>query len=316
MRLEIYKDNSLVDITQFCSNFVFSGDIETSSRILNFNLFEEKLYFDIELGNTVLFVDNDLNVWFKGYIMKKPITEELNYSVTAYDSMFWMANNKDTFVLENKTIGEVMREIGNRFQLRISILSDSSYKIKSLPIEDMTAYDYFRKAEEATYSNTGEHFFLRTNIDGIIELGKRTDKVHNFLISKGNLISYSYDEDATNIKTKVKLSRNKDKNTIIATSQSSDGWIQKFGILQDTINVSEDITQSQLNLRAEQELSNRSGIEKKLTIDCLGVNGVFAGDIVLLSIPEINIEGSYYVNKDTHNYSNNTHTMSLELKIV
>jgi len=312
MKIILMSNNVATDITEFTSSKVWGGDINSASRTLAFNVLTKNLNTKIELGQIILYVDNNNKVLFRGMIFSIDINKNGVYAIKCYDSMFYWVNNTDVFAFKNVTIGAVIKEMAKRFGIKLGKVEDVSYKIQSLPLQEMKLWDYFKNAEKEVWKHTGTRFTLRDN-NGNAELLKRKSQVHKWIIEKGNLVDYSYSENAENLKTKVKLVNTEDKKTLTAMAQDN-ALIKKFGILQAYENATEKTNQATLNQKVKQMLKELGRPEKTFSLTCLGLNDVIAGDSVFVNIPELGIKRAYYVQKDTHNYNNKSHTMDLELK--
>lgn len=64
------------------------------------------------------------------------------YPIKAYyDNGIYLANNKDTFVYENKTVHDIFIDIYRRFGIKYSDAAKTSYKIPKLTKSKTTAWD-------------------------------------------------------------------------------------------------------------------------------------------------------------------------------
>ena len=113
-------------------------------------------------------------------------------------------------------------------------------------------------------------------------------------------------------KAKDKNGKQKDVKKVVLAKQRPE-MIQKWGILRKITNIKGQPTKQELEQYIELSLDVGANVNKTLRLDCLGYNGVYAGDGFYLQINKLGIHQMVYVISATHNYDGNKHTMSLEV---
>lgn len=311
MKILLVQNKNVFDITELTTSKSWGGNIKAAPRNFSTSIVKNE-DINIDLGDSINLLDDSNNVLFEGFIFNKSIDKNGTVKIKCYDKLFYFANNSDIFTFKNKTIGDVIVAMCKRFDIQYQIVGNSKYKIPSLPIKELSLWEYFKLATKSTFDATGERFILRVN-KGKIKLLKRRNQVQEWVVeSGGNLINFSYSESAENLKTKIKLVNKEDKKTIIATTQDDD-LIEKFGKLQHYENVSEKTNQAALNQKAKQMLKEKSRIEKSFSVECVGINNIKSGDAVFANIPILKVKKAYYIQSDKHNYFDGKHTMNLKL---
>ena len=74
---------------------------------------------------------------------------------TAYDNGIYLANNKDTFVYENKTASDIFRDCCTRFHIPMGEVTECHYKIPELTKSKTTAFDAIADALSLDFDATG-----------------------------------------------------------------------------------------------------------------------------------------------------------------
>ncbi|MCL2462907.1 MAG: hypothetical protein FWF44_09595, partial [Defluviitaleaceae bacterium] len=92
----------------------------------------------------------------------------------------------------------------------------------------------------------------------------------------------------------------------------------KWGILQMTEKVDENMTEAQIIQRAQQLLKNYNRVRRTLSVENLGGDlRVRGGSSLFVEIPDlgdISLKKLLMVSKCVHVISNNEHTMNLNLE--
>lgn len=109
-------------------------------------LLDKKL--DITEGNAVRFKWNKKNIFY-GYIFSKKMDKDKIITVTAYDQLRYL-KNKETYVYQNKTAGEVVQMIADDFGMQTGTIEDTTYKIASRVEDSQTLFD-FRELFKTVY---------------------------------------------------------------------------------------------------------------------------------------------------------------------
>ena len=68
--------------------------------------------------------------------------------------------NKDTYVYENKTAGEVVRMIANDFNMQAGNIEDTGFKITSRVEENTTLFDIIQNTIDLTIQNKKQMYVL------------------------------------------------------------------------------------------------------------------------------------------------------------
>lgn len=315
MEVYVIQNNSTYDITELTQTAEIKGSKYKSARSLTLNVLNTNKgfhgSFNFLEGDTLLFRWNKEEL-FRGLLWKIGKNKSETDSILAYDSMLYLLNNSDSYVFTNKKASEIAKIICSDFGVPIGAIADTGYVIPSLICDNKSLYDIIMQALEITRKQTGENHYLFSS-KGLIYLVKRVEQVRKWVIEDGvNLVDYNYESSIEDTYTKIKLVAGEKEKTIIATAEN--GELQKrFGILQYYEKVTDNLSQAQLQERANQLKNEKGKIKRTFSISALGLPDVISGAAIYVVEKRLKIKRGYFVEEDSHSFKGKEHTMSLKL---
>ena len=278
---------------------------------LTLNILKDDV-INFEEGNAIRVKLNDNKVFY-GFIFKKNRNKDNVIKVVAYDQLRYF-KNKDTYVYENKTASEVLKLIAKDFNLKCGHIDDTKYKIPSRIEEDKTIFDIVLNALDITLENNKEMYVLYDNF-GEITLKNVSSMKLNTLIDADIIEDFDYSSSIdSNTYNKIKLSKeNEDTgNRDIYIAQDSSN-INKWGILQYFETIDENVDGKS---KADALLKLYNQKVKSLNLkNVLGDIQVRAGSLIaiVLDLGDMKLQNYMLVDKATHKFNNDLHTMDLTL---
>ncbi|MDZ5669234.1 XkdQ/YqbQ family protein [Bacillus stercoris] len=272
----------------------------------------DQTYYSVSEGDTVLFKWKGKEL-FRGIVFART-PDEHTLAFSAYDMLQYLVKNQDMYVFSNQRADQIIRRIANDFQIPTASIANTGHTIKSLVIKnDTTLYDIILKALKQTKSQTGRHYQLYSE-KGKLGLRAWPDPSEVWVLETGvNITGYQYSTSINDTATRVVLRRQKDNKTYKASAKDSSG-LNKYGVLQYTETVTDDINQAQLQQRADVRLAEKKGVKKELkNIQAVGIPEVQSGLPVYISIPEAGIKKTYWVDTDRHEFKGTKHTMTIDV---
>ncbi|MCY9058521.1 phage portal protein [Bacillus inaquosorum] len=272
----------------------------------------DQTYYSVTEGDTVLFKWKGKEL-FRGIVFART-PDEHTLAFSAYDMLQYLVKNQDVYVFSNQRADQMIRRIANDFQIPTALIANTGHTIKSLVIKnDTTLYDIILKALKQTKSQTGRHYQLYSE-KGKLGLRAWPDPSEVWVLETGvNITGYQYSTSINDTATRVVLRRQKDNKTYKASAKDSSG-LNKYGVLQYTETVTDDINQAQLQQRADVRLAEKKGVKKELkNIQAIGIPEVQSGLPVYISIPEAGIKKTYWVDTDRHEFKGTKHTMTIDV---
>ena len=268
---------------------------------------------DITEGNAVRFKWNGSNIFY-GFIFSKKMDKNRIITVTAYDQLRYL-KNKDTYVYENKTAGEVIQMICSDFQMQTGSIEDTGFKIASRVEDNQTLFDIIQNALDATMENQ-KYMYVMYDDFGKVTLKGLDNMRLNLLIDEETGENFDYqssiDENTYNRIKLVYDNEDSGQRDVYITQDSSN--INNWGVLQyyDTLQKGEN---GQSKVDALLSLYNKK--TRKLTIkNALGDVRVRAGSmvVVIMDLGDVKLKNLMLVETCKHTFKLDEHMMELKLR--
>ena len=268
---------------------------------------------DIQEGNAVEFKWNGNKIFF-GFIFTKQRDKEPTYTVTAYDQLRYL-KNKETYVYENMTAGDVIRMVCNDFEMQAGDIEDTGYRIASRIEDNQTLYDIIGNALDITLTNT-KYMYILYDDYGKVTLKGIDNMAVNILIDEETGQNFDYQssiDEATYNKIKLIYDNEETGQRDVYISQDS-AHMNEWGVLQlyDTLSKGEN---GQVKVDALLELYNHK--TRKLTIkEVVGDYRVRAGSLVgiIMDLGDVKLKNNMLVETCEHTFKLDEHTMTLKVK--
>lgn len=314
----VAKDGTTYDMSELVIKATWAGRKGSAARSLSVTLIDDDGWnharsgIDVTKGNQCAFYWEGKEL-FRGIIMQQKQSEKKTMSIKAYDNGIYLANNKDTFNYTNKKASEIFVDVCSRFQIPYSEVADTEYVIPELPKPKTTAYDAILDALSLTFKATGIRYYVMSS-GGQLSLIRRRDRLLQWVIETGvNLQSYDYSVSIEKIKTRIKLLSKED--TVVA--EASNPELEKLiGVFQDIDKPDDNMEEANITDMVKAMLDEQSLPDKSLNISALGLPDVVSGLGVFVTVKELGISKSFYVDDDSHTFEGNYHTMKLKLDLA
>ncbi len=308
--VENKADNKIYEIGELVSSITYTDSFNDGCSSLNFSYIDDDLR--IANGSVIRFKYNDTNIFF-GYVFKSKKGKGKEITVTAYDQLRYL-KAKDTMVVDDITLGALIKKGCVRFNLKPGNIADTKYKLPTSIKDDKTWLDIFYDGVDDTFLGTGKKYSIRDEF-GSIALRDLEDLKLNLIIGDESLC-YDYDYEKSidnNTYNQIKLVKENEKSgrLDVFIAQDSDSF-RRWGILQYFEKEDKSMNDAQIKSKAEALLGLYNREEESLDLPCLGDTRVRAGTSILTSIADIEIDKRLIVNKVTHEFLP-IHTMDLEL---
>ena len=264
-------------------------------------------------GDPVRLKVNGSNIFY-GFVFKKKRSKDQIITVTAYDQLRYL-KNKDTYVYENKTAGELIKMIAKDFNMQTGTIENTGYKIKSRVEENTSLFDIIQNALDLTLQNQKYMYVMYDNFGKITlkgldnmrldllideETGENFDYTSSIDDQTYNRIKLTYDNEDTG-KREVYISQD---------SKNMNTW----GVLQyfDTLKEGENG-----KAKADALLSLYNKKTRNLSIkNAFGDTRVRAGSmvVVMLDLGDVKVKNLMLVEKCKHEFKESQHFMNLTLR--
>lgn len=274
-------------------------------------------------GNDVSFFEGDVVrlqvdgvTQFYGYIFTKDKNRWNEFTVTCYDSLRYLKAN-GSYAFYGRTAAEIIQEIGADLQLPIGELADTGYQIPSLIKSNQSCINIIQEALDLTLLNTGRVFCLYDNGDGLSLKASDEWKSDIIVGTRSYLTDYQYKTDideSTYNYVKLSYPNSSTGMTELVVAEDSSN-ISRWGMLQQYIQVNGDYNTAQLTAMAQQALMNANRRKRTLSVSCLGIPGLRAGQMIRVNVPmlgDINLDQYVLLETVTHHYQQGVHTMEFD----
>lgn len=282
-----------------------------------------KLEFTLNKAGGISFFEGDVvrfsvdgTLVFYGWIFTKSKDRWDVIEVTCYDRVRYLKASA-SYAFYGQTAGEIIRKIAADFQLDVSGIEDTGYKIPSLIEEEQTCLDIIEEAVQQTLLNTGKIYVFFDDGKGLSlkEAGNMIDKT--VIGDKSLLTDYTYKTDIDQqTYNSVKLARpNEETGRADVFVAQDSNTIAQWGLLQLYQTVDGDVNDAQVIAQAQATLKYYNQRMRTLSVTSLGVVGLRAGQMVLMKVEglgDINLDQFVLLEKVTHTFENGSHTMDFD----
>ncbi len=321
----LIKEKVGYDISDIVQKVTWSGRKNSPARTLQLVLIDDpalgaasRADIDVYSGNHLIFEEDGAEL-FRGIIMRQVQTQDHTLTITAYDNAIYLSNNRGSFSYKKKTLTEIFLDVCKKYGISRGETASVQYKIPVLSDINVTIYDTLCNALSQTYKATGERFYIISK-RGQLHLIRRKEQITKLVLETGaegsdygNLTQYSYSKDISKTRTRLKLV-SKEGKAIVQWSDA--GLEEKIGMMQDVQTPDDTLPKSKLKTMVITMLDEMKKPAESLNVTALGISNVYSGIAIYISIPDINIGRTFYVDSDTHTWDGNYHTMKLTLNFA
>ena len=305
-----------------CSNSVSTVSWETertgSPGKLTFTIIKSGDLSFTEGGVVRFSVDGQLQ--FYGWVFTKSKNRWGEIDVTCYDRLRYLKANA-SYAFYGQTAGQIIQQIAADLQVDVGDIADTGYQIPSVVEEDQSCLDIIESAVQQTLLNTGNIYVFYDDGNGLA-LQQPSSMISNVLIGEGSLLTdYEYKTDIdSQTYNSVKLARPNEETGMadVVESQNSD-TISQWGLLRLYQTVDGDVNLAQMEAQANATLQYYNRRLRTLSVETLGVPGLRAGMMVLMKVPglgDINLDQYVLLEKVSHTWTNDEHTMTFETMAI
>lgn len=308
MRL-YWKDNI---ISPSVTSVTWEGSAKQAARTLTFGVAyspddKNVEFLDIKNGDKITFYPGypyDTKTKFEGIVTtreRKSESGELTY--TAMDAMIHLLRSSGTYKFEKKTPETITQMICRDVGLQVGNLAKTNVNIPKIFFQERPYYEIIMAAYTKAYKKNKKHYIAQMNgakLD-VIEKGKI---IPDFHIKQGERITdSSYSETIDNMINRVYI-YNSDNKKIGSVSNAD--WVKKYGVFQNAISIDSGNGKTEAN-------NELQGIEKTASLTAIGDIRCVSGLGVIIVDSRTGLNGNFWIENDTHEWSNGVHTMTLEL---
>ena len=275
-----------------------------------------KVYRDDELditeGNVVQFMVDGKQVFY-GYVFTIDDNSDREMSITAYDQLRYL-KNKDSIIYSAKTCTQLLGILGKKYDLEIGKCEDTEYPTARNE-DNATLFDIILNNLDETLMATGTLYVVWDDFGKLRITSIESLVIDDLLLDEETGKSYNYstsiDKDTYN---QVKLTYDNKKTGVREVYMAKDSSTQDdWGVLQyyEKVNSLTGVKEKATKLLNYYNTKSRS-MELK---DYVGDIRCRAGrsPIVKMKLRDKTLCNYMLIEKATHTFKDNEHTMNLSL---
>lgn len=323
---ELYKDREKYKVaviretlTSWIESAVASmswgGSKNEVSRTLTLEVIKVNGKTDFLVGSSIVIYDASTDKELMRYIVtqKSKTKSSTTIKYTARDIRWWLTKSKMDKKFENMTASEIFSSLCKTLEISTGAVENTVVKFSVLHFIKKTPWDMIIATLTETRKQSGKRFTTRVK-NGKLELVEKLKQTSRWVIEEGvNLIDAAYDESIESTFTQIKVIGKDSKGNEISATRKNDEAQKLYGVMQEHISQSDKMTQAEVNAIAVQKLKELSTLQKSGSIKTFGINEVETGTGLYVIDNETGLVGGFYVESDSHRYSNGYHEMSLTL---
>ena len=278
---------------------------------LNFTVVKDNLISFNEGSEVNLYV-GDTHI-FKGYVFEKSRNKDHHIDVTAYDQLRYL-QNKTTYRWYGLRCDQVIDRIAKDFKLEVGDLANTKFVLPVFDHSDASLFDMIQDAIDETVYETSNLYYLYDDC-GKLTLKNITDSLLPIIIDKDTAEDFSY-------KTSID-SETYNRIVIAEDSETAGSGVYKVAMDEENANrwgVLQYFESGYKGLnalnKAKTLLKMHNRVTRSLTLnDCFGDVKVRGGTslYVDLDLGDQIAKQKMLVEKATHTFENNKHSMTLSV---
>lgn len=313
------KNGSVWDLGQVVTDITWKTSRQAKPASLDMTFVNDGLAqskkFDVANGDIVRFRKDNKDLFY-GYVFSKEWGADAQVKLMAYDQVRYLSSN-ETYRFENVKVEDIIRKIAKDYNLKTGNLADTNHTIPSMLQDNKKLIDTISKGLDSTLIATGQYYMFYDQF-GELTLKNINEMLLMLAIGEDSLMTdFSYKKSIDNeTYNRVKVVRdNKETGKRDVYLYQHGQNIAQWGLLSLYEVADENMNPAQLKELAKNLLELKNREEQTLSVEAIGDLRVRAGNTIYVNLPGEGLK-PYLIDECTHKFSNGTHTMSLNMKVV
>lgn len=308
-KVYLHQEELYSDITHYISKITWAGGKSQVARRLELDLINSVLDKNIpdiyiKNGSMLKLFNDDGKLLFKGFVfLNSKSGQNSTVNVVAYDHLIYAIKNRGVYNFKKKTAEEIARTICNDFSIPIGNLAKTGIK-QDIKANNKYIYDIFMSAYTGASKQNNKKYMAKIR-DGKLDVIEIGSVMSTFMLSdESNIMDSGYTESIENMVNRVRIYDG--KGNAIGMVENAE-WIKKYGVLQNIYTKEKDKSAKTV---AQSMLVD---VQKTVHVTALGYIDCVTGNGVQLKDSASGLTGVFYIDSDTHTWSNGQHIMKLNL---
>ena len=314
MKLHVIKGEKAIDITEMSGSINLSTSVDTLGASLVFNIaknYNDLSYIfsdEIETGDIVI-LTNEKEL-FRGVVVSISTTK-YSRTVECLDYCFYLNKNKIIkqfdHIAASSAIKQLLQEI-NAPEGEISNISTSITKVYYSNTIAEIINDILKQVnEELGVKYKLEFIDNKFNVNPFkkINVEFRYKQTGNETIN----------ESIQDMKNRILVTSNEQESTEILAIAEDTKNIEKYGSLQEIINVDPEQKEAKVRNIAKTKLKELNKVFKTVSLEGFGDDNFRAGRVVYLNNSKLKLFGEFLIKSCVHTWRKGEHIVNLEVEL-
>lgn len=314
MRLHVIKGEKAIDITEVSGSINLSTSVDTLGASLVFNIarnYNDLSYLfsdEIETGDVII-LTNEKEL-FRGIVVSISTTK-YSRTVECLDYCFYLNKNKVIkqfdHIAASVAIKQLLQEI-NAPEGEISNISTSITKVYYSNTIAEIINDILKQVnEELGVKYKLEFIDNKFNVNPFkkINVEFRYKQTGNETIN----------ESIQDMKNRILVTSNEQESTEILAIAEDAKNIEKYGSLQEIINVDPEQKEAKVRNIAKTKLKELNKVFKTVSLEGFGDDNFRAGRVVYLNNSKLKLFGEFLIKSCVHTWRKGEHIVNLEVEL-
>lgn len=314
MKLHVIKGEKAIDITEVSGSINLSTSVDTLGASLVFNIarnYNDLSYLfsdEIETGDVII-LTNEKEL-FRGIVVSISTTK-YSRTIECLDYCFYLNKNKVIkqfdHIAASVAIKQLLQEI-NAPEGEISNISTSITKVYYSNTIAEIINDILKQVnEELGVKYKLEFIDNKFNVNPFkkINVEFRYKQTGNETIN----------ESIQDMKNRILVTSNEQESTEILAIAEDTKNIEKYGSLQEIINVDPEQKEAKVRNIAKTKLKELNKVFKTVSLEGFGDDNFRAGRVVYLNNSKLKLFGEFLIKSCVHTWRKGEHIVNLEVEL-
>ena len=291
-------------------SLTWSGTDTQASRLIEFDLawnpYDKGFTrWNIKKGDVVeLWFDGSDHAWFVGTITAREKTDEIGTAhYVAKDFMHHLLNSTGTYIFKNTTPEAITKKICSDVEVKTKGLFKTGVNIKKMIFESQSLYDIIVKAYRKVKAETKKNY-LPVMLESKVTVLEKGNFSGVTLTQGVNIISATYADNVDNMVDLVRIFNDKHKKVGEVKNEKQ---MSTYGVYMQAYQKENGVNAK----KAAQAMLY--GTTREASVEALGDIRAMSGFSIKIKDPATGLSGKFFITSDSHTFSNNIHTMTLDL---
>ena len=238
-------------------------------------------------------------------------TTKFNRTIECLDYSFYLNKNKVIKQFEDISASVAIKQLLQEIDAPIGDISNISTSISKLYYSNTIAEiinDILKQVnEELGIKYKLEFIDSKFNVNPF----KKVNVSFRYRQTGNESIS----ESILEMKNRILVTSNEQESTEILAVAEDNTNIEKYGSLQEIINVEPDKDEAKVRNVAKMKLKELNKVFKTVSLEGFGDDEFRAGRVIYLNNPKLKLYGEYLINSCVHTWRKGEHIVNLEVEL-